>query len=256
MPKVDTVGENYYNPLLLIDALGGWLFWVVSILSIATVFVDKAVYPAQYAVLQIAFMVCVFLFFAQGLALKLYFFPRAEDARRQQLLSDSFGVALTHEQTVGYYNNDQTNPLKRLAASTMESAFFTAAVARKMLVAQRTKTLGYLGIYLVALLNRSSNLEWLIVAAQVVFSEDIIARWFRMEWLRMRSERIFDSLNRLFTGKQAFSKPAAQSQSVDSFSFYETTKSTATILLSSKIFYEQNARLTAEWDQIRAKLGI
>jgi len=256
MPKVDTVGENYYKPLALIDAFGGWLFWVVSILSIATLFVDKAVYPAQYAILQIAFMVCVLLFFAQGLVQKLYFFPRAEDARRQQLLSDSFGVALTHEQTVGYYNNDQTNPLKRLAASTMESAFFTSAVARKMLVGQRAKTLGYLVIYVAALLNRSSNLEWLVVAAQVVFSEDIIARWFRMEWLRIRSEKVFEGLNRLFTGKHAFSRPAAQSQSVDSFSFYETTKSTATILLSSKIFHRENARLTAEWDQIRVKLGI
>ncbi|RWQ62547.1 hypothetical protein [Mesorhizobium sp.] len=211
---------------------------------------------AAYGILQIAFIVCALLFFIQGQTQKLYFFPRAEDKRRQELLSNSYGVALTHEETVGYYNNDQTNPLKRLAASVMESAFFTREIVRRMLVGQRTKTLGYFAIYLVALLNRSTNLELLAVAAQVLFSEDIISRWLRMEWLRSRSEQVFDNLHRLFTGKQAFSRPVAQSQAIDLFSFYETTKSTAAVLLSSRQFHKHNARLTEEWEQIRGRLGI
>ncbi|RWD32580.1 MAG: hypothetical protein EOS34_20885 [Mesorhizobium sp.] len=256
MPKVDTVGDNYYKPLERAEAVGTGLFWVVSILSIAALFVDKATYPLAYDILQIVFIVCVLLFFFQGQIQKLYFFPRAEDKRRQELLSNSYGVALTHEETVAYYNNDQTNPLKRLAASVMESAFFTREIVRMMLVGQRTKTVGYLVIYLVAVLNRSTNLEVLAVAAQAVFSEDIIARWLRMEWLRIRSEQIFDKLNQLFTGKQAFSRPAAQSQVIDLFSFYETTKSTAAILLSSRLFHKHNARLTKEWDGIRGRLGI
>ncbi|WP_137387891.1 hypothetical protein [Rhodoligotrophos defluvii] len=256
MPKVDTVGDNYYKPLEQAEAFGAALFWVVSILSIAALFVDKAAYPLAYDILQILFIICVLLFFFQGQIQKLYLFPRAEDKRRQDLLSNSYSVALTHEETVGYYNNDQTNPLKRLAASVMESAYFTREIVRKMLVGQRTKTIGYLAIYLVAVLNRSTNLEVLAVAAQAVFSEDIIARWLRMEWLRIRSEQVFDNLNRLFTGKQAFSRPAAQSQAIDLFSFYETTKSTAAILLSSRVFHKHNVRLTEEWEQIRGRLGI
>jgi hypothetical protein len=256
MSKVDTVGDNYYKPLELAEAVGGWLFWIVSILSIAALFVDKDAYPLPYDILEIAFILLALLFFIQGQAQKLYFFPRAEDKRRQELRSNSYGVSLTHEETVGYYNNDQTNPLKRLAASVMESTFFTREITRKMLVGQRTKTFGYLAIYLVAILNRSTNLELLAVAAQVLFSEDIISRWLRMEWLRIRSEQVFDNLNRLFTGKQAFSRFSVQLQAIDLFSFYETTKSTAAILLSSKLFHEHNARLTQEWEQIRGRLGI
>ncbi|RWM38736.1 hypothetical protein [Mesorhizobium sp.] len=256
MPQVDTVGDNYYKPLEKAEAFGAALFWVVSILSIAALFVDKAAYPLAYDILQILFIVCVLMFFLQGQLQKLYLFPRAEDKRRQELLSNSYGVALTHEETVGYYNNDQTNPLKRLAASVMESAFFTREIVRKMLAGQRTKTVGYLIIYFVAVLNRSTNLEVLAVAAQAVFSEDIIARWLRMEWLRTRSEQVFDNLNRVFTGKQAFSRPAAQSQAIDLFSFYETTKSTAAILLSRRLFHKHNMRLTEEWEQIRGRLGI
>lgn len=256
MPKVDTVGDKYYKPLEQADAVGAALFWVVSILSIAALFVDKTSYPLAYDMLQGLFIVCVLLFFFQGQIQRLYLFSRAEDKRRQELLSNSYSVALTHEETIDYYNNDQTNPLKRLAASVMESSFFTREIVRKMLVGQRTKTSGYLVIYLVAVLNRSTNLEILAVAAQAVFSEDIIARWLRMEWLRIRSEQVFDNLNRLFTGKPAFSRPAAQSQAIDLFSFYETTKSTAAILLSSRLFHKHNVRLTGEWEQIRGRLGI
>ncbi|WP_202325021.1 hypothetical protein [Mesorhizobium sp. 113-3-9] len=256
MPRVDTVGGNYYKPLERAEAVGSGLFWLVAILSIAALFVDKVAYPIAFDIVQIVFIVCVLLFFCQGQIQKLYLFPRAEDKRRQELLSNSYGVTLTHEETVGYYNNDQTNPLKRLAASVMESTFFTREIVRTMLVGQRTKTAGYLVIYFVAVLNRSTNLEVLAVAAQAVFSEDIIARWLRMEWLRIRSEQVFDNLTRLFTGKQAFSRPTAQSQAIDFFSFYETTKSTAAILLSSSLFHKQNARLTTEWEQIRGRLGI
>jgi hypothetical protein len=256
MPEVDTVGENYYKPLERAESLGGWLFWTVSLLSIAALVVDRTAYPVIYAIIQIAFVVGVFLFFVQGQALKLYFFPRAEDARRRELLQNSFGVTLTSEETVGYYNNDQTTPLKRLAASTMESAFFTSHISRRMLFWQRATTAGYVCLYFVAVLYRSTDLEFLAVLAQVLFSEDILSRWVRLEWLRNRSEKVFDSLQAMFVAKPAFSRPIAQSQAVDLFSLYETTKSTAAILLSSRLFHKHNVDLTAIWEQTRQKLGL
>ncbi|MDP2781642.1 hypothetical protein [Devosia sp.] len=256
MAKVDTVAENYYRPLQRAEKSGHVLFWLISILSIVALFVDKASYPMAADVVQIALIVCVILFFVQGQVLKLYLFPRAEDKRRQQLLSNSFGVALTHEETVGYYNNDQTNPIKRLAASVMESAFFTNAITRLMLPAERAKTFGYLVVYLVAVLNRSSDLAFLAVAAQALFGGEIVARWLRLEWLRFRSEQAFNNFNRLFVARPAFTKAVPQCEALDLFSFYESTKSTAAMLLSQKVFDQHNPRLTQEWEQIRGKLGV
>lgn len=256
MSDLDTVGDNYYKPAQWINTLGSALFWLISILSIATLFVDRMAHPLTHHIIQISLIVLAMSFFTQGLTQKLYFIPRAEDKRRLELLSNSYGVALTHEETSGYYNNDQKNPLKRLAASVMESAYFTHKITGKMLVWQRTQTAGYIMIYLIAILNRSTNLELLAVAAQAIFSEEIIARWVRMEWLRSRSERVFDNLNLLFTSKQAFSRPETQSQVIDLLSLYETTKSTAATILSSNLFHKHNANLTAEWEQIRKRLGI
>lgn len=256
MAKVDTVGEKYYKPMELANQTGDLLFWAVSTLSIAALFVDKTSCPLAADVVQITFIVFVVLLFVQGQVQRLYFVPRAEDNRRRQLLSDSFGVALSHEKTVGYYNNDQTNPIKRLAASVMESAFFTSEVSRRMLFEQRVKTIGYAAIYLIATLYRFTDLELLAVAAQALFGGEIVARWLRMEWLCSRSERVFDNLNRLFTRRPAFTQTAAQSEALDLFAFYETTKSTAAIVLSSKLFHRLNPQLTQDWEQIRSRLGI
>lgn len=256
MAKVDTVAKNYYKPLHRAEKAGNVLFWLISILSIVALFVDKALHPLAAGIVQIALTVCVILFFVQGQVQKLYLFPRAEDKRRQQLLSNSFSVTLTHEETVGYYNNDQTNPIKRLAASVMESAFFTNALTRMMLPWERAKTFGYIVVYLVAVLNRSSDLEFLAVAAQALFGGEIVARWLRLEWLRFRSEQVFDNFNRLFVARPSFTKTAPQSEALELFSFYESTKSTAAMLLSQKLFDQHNPRLTQEWEQIRGRLGI
>lgn len=256
MPKVDTVSKNYYAPLTLMDTIGGWLFWVISILSIVTLFIDKAAYPQANIALQIAFLIGALLFFVHGQVQNIYLFPRAEDARRQEALSNSFNVALTHEETVGYYNNDQTNPLRRLAANSMESVFFTRCIVRKMLRSQRITTLGYLVVWVAAMAYPSTDLEVIGVAAQAIFSGEIVGRLVRMEWLRMRCEHLFNDFNRLFNGGKGATKPITQAQIIEFFAYYETTKSTAAILLSTKIFNEQNPSLTAEWERVRSRLGI
>lgn len=256
MPKVDTVGKNFYAPLTLMETIGGWLFWAISSLSIVTLFVDKAAYPTANMALQIVFLIFALLFFVHGQVQNIYLFPRAEDARRQETLSNSFRVTLTHEETVGYYNNDQRNPLRRLAANAMESAFFTRAIVRKMLRTQRSTTLGYFVLWFATMAYRPTDLEVIGVAAQALFSGEIVGRLIRMEWLRIRSEQLFDNFNRLFTSGRAISKPIIQAQVIEFFAFYETTKSTAAILLSSKIFHRNNKAWTAEWELIRGRLGI
>ncbi|MDW9735747.1 hypothetical protein GOC00_08475 [Sinorhizobium meliloti] len=256
MPKVDTVSKNYYAPLGLMDTIGGLLFWAISILSIVTLLIDKATYPQVNTALQIVFLIGAILFFVHGQFQNIYLFPRAEDARRQEALSNSFNVTLTHEETVGYYNNDQTNPLRRLAANSMESVYFTRSILRKMLRSQRITTLLYVVVWIAAFAYPSTDLEVIGVAAQAIFSGEIIGRLVRMEWLRMRCEHLFNDFNRLFNGGKGATKPITQAQIIEFFTYYETTKSTAAILLSTKIFNEQNASLTAEWDRIRTRLGI
>jgi hypothetical protein len=72
--------------------------------------------------------------------------------------------------------------------------------------------------------------------------------------LRIRFEKTYDEVHRMFQ-----SKPVTQrfnAMTLESLGMYETAKATAAITLSSKLFHKLNDELSAEWEQIKADLGI
>jgi hypothetical protein len=123
-------------------------------------------------------------------------------------------------------------------------AFFTKAILRKMAPASRAKAFIYLIAWLAILLWRDTPLDWIATAAHVLFSEEIFARWLRLEWARSRSERIYDATHRLFQSNPAEDRRSAYA--VDAFGDYETGKALGGILLSQRIFDRLNPTLTAE----------
>lgn len=116
----------------------------------------------------------------------------------------------------------------------------------------RAKAFIYLVTWLAVLVWRETPLDWIATAAQVLFSEEIIARWLRLEWARGRAERIYDSTHRLFQSNPDPSRLSAYA--VDAFGDYETGKALGGILLSQKIFDRLNPTLTAEWTAVKQGL--
>lgn len=244
--------DRYFKAVQNSDACSNTLFWVAASLSFAVLFVEKEPHTVLYQVVEIAFAVAVVLLFIIGMAQRLYWMPRAEDQRRLGFFSNSFDTALTHEKSEGYYNNPETEPLRRVGLSLMENSFFTRAVALEMLKGVRIFAAIYLALFLVAVLNRNTNLALIAVASQAVFSEQLISRWLRLEWLSGRCGNIYMRLYDLF-----HAPPAARTRNariLDALTTYETTKANAGISLSSRIFFKMNPSLTAEWDKIIAAL--
>jgi hypothetical protein len=256
MPRHDPIGERYYRPLRRAETASEVLFYSGALLSIATLLVSKIETPIIYDVTQISFVLVVAVNFMLGCVARLYLGPRAEDKRRQDLLSNSYNANLTHENAVGYFNNDQTNHIKRLAASVMESSFFTSNVIREMLMCERIKVIGYGCIWIVAVLARATDLGLIAVAAQVLFSEQILMKWLRMEWLRMRSEMVYADIHRLFTTVSSFNKAASHARVIEYYGAYETGKAYASVVLSDRIFQKRNPALSSEWDEIRRGLNL
>jgi hypothetical protein len=228
----------------------------VAVLSVSALAVERASYPKIYDFVQGGFVLGVLALFFLGQGVRLYWTPRAEDKRRQDLLSNSFSVAITHEQTNGYYNNEQTNPLRRLCASLLENSFFSKSVALKMTHHERVKMALYTTVWITALLNRSSDLALSAAIAQAVFSEQIIAKWIRLEWLRMRFERLYEGLYRLIQTTANFDRDEFRVRVLEAFGEYETGKACSGITLSARVFEQLNPSLSIEWSQIRQTLKI
>jgi hypothetical protein len=188
------------------------------------------------------------------LIVRLYWRPRAEDARRTELLSNTSTVALIYERTVGYYNNDQTDPIRRLGVALLENSLFSKTIALEMAKKERIKVSFYVFIFFILLLIRQTDLVIASTAAQAVFSEQIVSQWLRLEWLRVRFDSTYNSLYTLFQSKPP--KAVLYAKVLESFAFYETGKSNSGIALSSKTFRRLNPILSADWEKIKATLRI
>ena len=160
--KIDPIRDRYFKPLEIAEGVADKLFYIAALLSFAALLVDQHAYPTGYSIVLISFVLTVIIVFFLGLAVRLHWTPRAEDQRRLDLLSNAHGIPLTHEQTTGYYNNDQTDPLKRLGVAVMENSHFSRAIALEMAKTERINVFVYLALFVIVLLYR--NRSFLLVS--------------------------------------------------------------------------------------------
>lgn len=252
--RQDPIRENHYKPLERSETTATWIFYIGAVASFAPLFLEQKSSPKLYNAAIALFALLVICNFLISIANRLYFFPRAEDARRKEFLSNTFQFNLIHERTTGYYNNNETNPLRRIGVSALENLFFSKAILRRMAPVVRTKAILYFVLWIGAALWRDTPLDWVSTAAQVVFSEEIISRWLRLEWARNRAENIYASTHSLYQLNPPQDKLAAYA--ISAFVDYESGKALGGILLSEAIFDKYNASLTSEWEIVKAGLPL
>ena len=254
MSRSDPIRTNYFDAVQKAEKVTDWLFYLNALLSFCTLLVEQKTHPNVYDVVLLLFSISVVAMFALGMMLRLYLTPRAEDKRRQDFFRSACNVNLFHQQTDGYYNNDFKDPIKRMAAQVLENSLFSKEIALRMARRERVKVAVYALIWFVLLYNRRTDLGWIVAASQAIFSEQILSKLFRLEWLRIRFEKTFDDVFRLFQTKPSVAQFNAHA--LDALSMYETAKANAGITLSSTIFDDLNPTLSTEWDKVKATLKI
>lgn len=254
MPQSDPIRKSFFDVLARAESVSDLLFYTSCLLSIASVFLTKESPYGLYNIVMISFAVCVVITFILGNAIRMYFSPRAEDNRRKDFFSHAMDVSLTHEKTDGYYNNDIKKPYRRMAAMVLENSLFSKTIILRMLSHERFKVILVLVIWLIVIIYRDSDYGIILATSQAVFSEQVIARWWRLEWLHSRFEKTYDRIFDLFRTKS--NAKEFDATVLDITSFYETSKSNASISLSSKIFESINPATSKEWEQIKNTLKI
>ena len=254
MSEADPIRKNYYNAVEHAEQLSSVLFYLGALSSFAALLINREALPDLYDAVMVTFGVVVIAMFGVGLILRLYLTPRAENRRRQDFISSAFRVSLVHQQTDGYYNNECKDPIKRMAAQVLENSLFSKTITLRMAQSERIKIAIYVVLWLFILHNRRTDIGWIVAASQAIFSEQIVAKWLRLEWLRTRYEKTFEDVYRLFQTKPAVS--VFRAQALDAFALYETAKANAAVALSSKHFDTLNDELSDEWNGIKTTLGL
>lgn len=252
--RSDPVGDKYYAAVAKADKASDILFYLAAALSIAVLFLDKSGWPPLTRIAMASFVVAVIALFALGLGSRLYWTPRAEEQRRLDFFTSALNVSMTHETSVNYYNNAETDPIRRMAAQLLENTHFTGSIALKMAPAERWRAGVYAAIWLICATLPNADLGLIAAATQAIFAEQIISRAVRLEWLRSNCERIFREVRQSFSS--GATGDAFRAATLSSFSNYEMTKAVAGITLSSKIFCRDNSTLSAEWEVIKKSIGL
>ena len=253
MSRSDPIRKNYFDAVETFDKISDGLFYLSAGLSLISLFTEKS-NAVLYDGVLIAFASSVLALFVVGLFLRLYLTPRADDSRRHDFFSSACGVNLTHQQTEGYYNNNFGDPIKRMAAQVFENSHFSKAIARRMAIRERIKVGMYALVWIVCLINRQAEIGLIVAASQAVFSEQIFSKFVRLEWLRMRFERTYETMYHLFQSSP--SKAPFTAIALNTMSMYEAAKSNAAITLNSKLFDEMNSDLSVQWEQIKTALKM
>ncbi len=249
--KHDPLGDEFFRPLVNAEKASNFLFIASATLSLLVLLVPRQKWEVLADAIAVAFPTSVALLFFVSIAIRLYFSPRAQQARLQDFLSHAYDTTTHVDRSEKYYNNDATSPSLRVIAQTLESAHFTKFIARKMCGSARIIIALYFTCWLLFITNRNSELTSIGIAAQILFSEQVLARWLRLEWLRSKSEVIYEHLLTAIQNKKNNGP-----QAVALFTSYEIVKANAAISLSSAIFKEHSDRLTNEWDTLRKRLNI
>lgn len=252
--RIDEVSK-YYKPATRADTIATCLFWISSIISLCIPY-TKIIPFFDTNILRSGFIVLVIVYFVISQISRFYLVPIAERMRRKQMLSDAFGAPLSHDKTSLYYNNTYSPSLHRLGANSMENSLFSKEIASKMLIKKRFLIASYAILWLTAFSLRHNNLDIITWITQILFSGEILAKWLNLEILRIRHERTYDQLHSHFMHEVGADTPKAIATVLDAFVSYESAKSSAGLLLSSKAFKELNPSLTAKWEEIRRDLKM
>jgi hypothetical protein len=248
--REDAFADTYFRPLERAERANDCLFYASAALSIMALLVDKSIGPVHDLV-QIAFIASVVFYFAIGLAVRLYFSPRANDVRYRDFVAHAFAQPMMQGYSEGYYNSQAPNVAVRFAAQTLENSLYSKDTVTQMLHFERLKLAAYVIVFVVALAYRRTDIDLLGVAAQILFSEQIFSRWLRMEWLRQQFEATFERLCELFRGRADLEVAGHELTGR-----YERAKAIAGISLSPRIFFKRQALNDAEWANIRTRLGL
>ena len=252
--KADPIKTGYYEPIENSENFLKVIFWTSLLLSFLIVLLDKKKNPAIYNYAQITFCVTVIVLFSVDIFNRLYLKIRADDMRIKDFLSHSYNIQLSHVKTEGYYNNNETVPRRRIAAQLLENTIHSKTTALEMAKYERIKIFGYLLIWIIAVLNRNTDLEITTIAAQTLFGEYLISYYLRLEWMRIRAERVYEDIYSLFQNNPIDDK--FEIKTIEGLVKYETTKSNGGLLLSNKIFEKNNQNVSRQWENVKKILDI
>ncbi|MCY7861205.1 hypothetical protein MOD67_14350 [Bacillus licheniformis] len=247
--------DKYYKTLENWDMSAKVLFWLNAFLSALVFFLDGN--KEIKDILILVFILTTLGYFLVDTYLSISLIPDVEEKRRTHLLTKSFNVPLDNERTNKYYNNSLEPSVLKLGAHILENSLNAKKVTHEMVKKERVKVSFFAVIFVVSMLLRTTDLEFISIIAQTLFASTLIPAWMRLEALNCKNKEIFKGLKNVFL---LWEKDTAEEKVsafiLDYFVKYESAKAYCGVKQSTKIHKKFRDDLSEEWEQLKRDLKI
>jgi hypothetical protein len=230
----------------------GILFMLVLAMSVTLV----AISSRSVATILVPVQVCLTVVGPILSIAQRHFQVKGNLLLRESQYRNSFDVPMGDGVRLDYYNNVLKPSVKRLGATTLENTKFTLAVVDKMLWWVRLKTLIYFVVFVALLAVRQTDLGWVLLATQTMFSGDVVSRWYSLERFRFRTSECRVQLKQHYIESAKKESLVSQAFILRAFTNYECAKDEVAEPFSQKIFDKMNPQVSKLWDEERSDLGI
>lgn len=183
-------------------------------------------------------------------------FHKIEKRKRNDLIDNSFGTNYSDENTIGYYNNNETeNGIKKLALNSYESSFHTENTLKLMLY-KNLVILVLLSIpFLLSIFSKGGSdivrLLFEISIPLTLISEFVIMLIYFLNVSEI-NERFKIELTNI--GKRSIIDKDIPKLLIPVMEYY-SMKAWANTNLDSKIFNKNNERVSVKWKSRKEKLN-
>lgn len=176
-----------------------------------------------------------------------HFWYIAERERRKNSIQNGLEIRLSEYETEAYYNNNLPASIKKCAMNSMESNFFSKSIAGKMIIKKTCTSVIAVAILLnTCIFVKDANL--LLIIAQTIFSTYVLFEYIMLLLYKSRMENLYENAyNNMILGTGNVENVAWMMYYIIE---YEAIKAHYKIRLDEKIFLENNASLTDEWNHI------
>ena len=182
-------------------------------------------------------------------------FHNVEKRKRNDLIDNSFGTKYSDENTIGYYNNDETeNGIKKLALNSYESSFHTESTLKLMLYKNLIILIALSIPFLLSIFSKNGSdiirLLFEISIPLTLFSEFIVMLIYYLNVSEI-NERFKIELTNI--GKENINEIDIPKLLIPIMEYY-SIKAWANANLDSKIFNKNNEKISEKWKVRKSKL--
>jgi hypothetical protein len=254
--------NEYYNPVResfklakKIDSISFWLLLASALLTVINFFLNQNKNYVEYALIVNNVNTLLIIIYAiTKFAINYIVFHTSFD-KRSDFIDNSFGTNYSSNKSNKYYNNNIESGILRMGANSFESCFFTYHLSLKSLTYKWLFNLITTAIIIgLAVQGYSSVLTMVLQLSLPIF---LISDAINHSIFCLRMKYILDSFCRLYNDLlDETQNKNKEPEVILTVLNYETTLSTFNLLISEKIYNENNQAFSAKWNKLKEQYKI